>query len=235
MKERVNTMTESRMPFYNWQPESPDQRDLVFRTSPQILWSLPDTVDLRNGCPPVYKQESLGNTTVNAVSAAVEFALRRQNPSYNFMQSPLFSTNTPEYDNFSAEIRDCIKMLNRQGLNPTAGKQRMLRYHRIDKSLNYVRACLAEGFPFVFGFSVYEDLENETVAKTGKLNMPGDNTPLHGGLAALCVGYDDKTERFLVRNSWGSDWGMEGYFTMPYDYMDNQSLSDSFWTIRVEA
>ena len=48
----------------------------------------------------------------------------------------------------------------------------------------------------------------------------------------LGVGYDDKKKRFLVRNSWGSGWGMKGYFTMPYPYLADRNLSDDFWTVR---
>lgn len=48
----------------------------------------------------------------------------------------------------------------------------------------------------------------------------------------LAVGYDEQRERMLVRNSWGVDWGIEGYFTMPYDYISNDNLADDFWTIR---
>jgi C1A family cysteine protease len=53
-----------------------------------------------------------------------------------------------------------------------------------------------------------------------------------GGHAVMAVGYDDATQRFLIRNSWGSAWGLQGYFTMPYDYLHNRNLSDDFWTIR---
>jgi C1A family cysteine protease len=49
----------------------------------------------------------------------------------------------------------------------------------------------------------------------------------------LAVGYDDSQQRFIARNSWGDKWGMAGYFTMPYAYLTQSSLSDDFWTIRV--
>jgi C1A family cysteine protease len=51
----------------------------------------------------------------------------------------------------------------------------------------------------------------------------------------MAVGYDDKPQRFLVRNSWGAEWGQEGYFTIPYAYLTNSNLSDDFWTIRLIA
>ena len=95
-----------------------------------------------------------------------------------------------------------------------------------------MKQCLAEGYPFVFGFSVYESFESPAVAKSGKLNLPKAGEKQLGGHAVMAVGYDDATKRFLIRNSWGSDWGLKGCFTMPYDYAANANLADDFWTLR---
>jgi C1A family cysteine protease len=62
--------------------------------------------------------------------------------------------------------------------------------------------------------------------------MPQSGERVLGGHAVLAVGYKDSEQRFIVRNSWGSSWGMEGYFTMPYRYLDDRNLSDDFWVIR---
>jgi len=68
---------------------------------------------------------------------------------------------------------------------------------------------------------------------SGKLNMPKKSEQSIGGHAVVAVGYDDKAKRFTVRNSWGADWGINGYFTMPYDYLLDENLADDFWTLRI--
>jgi C1A family cysteine protease len=151
-----------------------------------------------------------------------------------------------------AAIRDGVKSLVKLGVCPEkqwpyniarftakppnacykeAAKRQITSYHRI-VTLQQMKQCLAEGYPFVFGFTVYEGFESAAVAKTGKLQLPKLSEKNLGGHAVCAVGYDDATKRFLVRNSWGTDWGINGYFTMPYDYASNNNLADDFWTIR---
>ena len=69
------------------------------------------------------------------------------------------------------------------------------------------------------------------VAKTGEVPLPPRGEQLIGGHAVLAVGYDDKIQRFIVRNSWGTGWGMKGYYTMPYGYLTDPGLSRDFWAI----
>jgi C1A family cysteine protease len=114
-----------------------------------------------------------------------------------------------------------------------ATKHQAVLYERVVQHITQLQACLAGGYPFVFGFSVYESFESDTVARSGRVPMPKANEPLLGGHAVLAVGYDDAKRQFLVRNSWGTGWGMRGYFTMPYDYLFDSNLSDDFWTVKL--
>jgi C1A family cysteine protease len=251
---------EHRVLRSGWVPDLPDHRDFAYQAPRPVLKKLPKKVDLRHQCPPVYDQGQLGSCTANAIGAAFEFELKKANGKDDFMPSRLFiyyneraMEHTVKSDS-GAQIRDGIKSVNKQGVctetmwpyninkfasKPKAScytsalKHQVLSYHRVPTTLNEMKGCLAEGYPFVFGFTVYEAFESEQVAKTGKLNMPKPNEQVVGGHAVMAVGYDDAQQRFTIRNSWGPDWGMKGYFTMPYEYLLNDNLSDDFWTIRI--
>jgi C1A family cysteine protease len=153
-----------------------------------------------------------------------------------------------------AMIRDGIKAVAKQGVCPEADypyviskfrnkpsaqaykdalDHQALTYYRVQPTLAQMLGCLAAGFPFVFGFSVYESFESATVAKTGKVPMPKSGESQLGGHAVLAVGFDDTQKRFIVRNSWGVKWGLKGYFTMPMAYLLDPNLSADFWTVRL--
>ena len=52
-----------------------------------------------------------------------------------------------------------------------------------------------------------------------------------GGHCVVLMGYDDGSRHFIVRNSWGPDWGDKGYFYMPYEYVFRKDLSDDLWMV----
>ncbi|MBS1686833.1 MAG: C1 family peptidase [Bacteroidetes bacterium] len=248
--------------WYGWQPDLPDHRDLKYLAPARITQKLPVKVDLRPQCPEVYEQGQLGSCTANAIAAAFEFGQLKQNAANAFMPSRLFIyynerviENTVNSD-AGAQIRDGIKSVNTIGVCPekmwpysdksdlfakkptpscytAAANHQVLSYQRVSRDLAQMKACLAQGYPFVFGFSVYSAFESDAVAKSGKLNMPAKSEQQEGGHAVLAVGYDDAAKRFIVRNSWGADWGLQGYFTMPYAYLMSENLADDFWTIRI--
>ncbi len=254
----MTTPTPRRIKRYGWVPDLPDRRDHLFAAPPAILTDLPSSVDLREQCPKeIYDQGHLGSCTANAIGAAFEFGLLKQGLP-DFMPSRLFIyynervvLGTEETDS-GAMIRDGIKSVAKQGVcteeswpyditrfteKPSdacyqeALDNRVRAYQRVTRRLDQLKGCLAQGFPFVFGFLVYPSFETADVARTGTVPMPGEDESPLGGHAVLAVGYDDATGRFLVRNSWGADWGDDGHFTLPYEYLTNRGLSSDFWAL----
>jgi C1A family cysteine protease len=109
----------------------------------------------------------------------------------------------------------------------------VLSYRRLSADLRSMQSCLASGLPFVFGFSVYESFMSDAVMASGVVPMPDYSEQQVGGHAVLAVGYDMARRAFLVRNSWGTGWGLVGYCWMPFDYLSSPDLADDRWSIRL--
>lgn len=240
---------------YGWRPDVPDQRDLMYSKIIRIPKKLPQRTDISTDCSAVEDQGELGSCTANAIAGNIEFIEKKSSRTFQDKSRLFIYYNERAIEGHVSEdsgatLRDGIKVCARYGacdeciwpyriqefaVKPDKdayadGRKHLITsYHRIT-TLDEMRACLAGGFPFVFGFAVYESFETREVARTGIVNMPARSERMIGGHAVMAVGYDDKIGRFLVRNSWGKNWGINGYFTMPYQYV--QALADDFWTIR---
>ncbi|QZN98176.1 peptidase [Symbiopectobacterium purcellii] len=112
-----------------------------------------------------------------------------------------------------------------------ASRYVITRYERVRQDISHLKNCLAGGTPFVFGFTVYDSWLNGTIPPPTQIPMPEQKDRPVGGHAVLCVGYDDRTQLFRIRNSWGASVGEKGYFLMPYDYMIHPHLASDFWVI----
>jgi C1A family cysteine protease len=238
---------------YHWTRDTVDNRDHVF--APRLS-SLPTSVDLRNNCSPVEDQGDLGSCTGNAIAGIMEYLARKARKTtdvsrlFIYYQERLLE-GTVNYDS-GAYIRDGIKAVNKYGVptenlwpydvrkytyRPTqaaytnAATRKAVSYQ---KCANFaaVKSALAQGYPVVIGFDVYESFESDTVARTGMMPMPNKaREQLLGGHAVTIVGYNDTTQRFIVRNSWGTSWGDHGYFYMPYGVIQDTTMSSDFWII----
>jgi C1A family cysteine protease len=243
--------------YYGWVPDLPDYRDVLFKAVRPLPPKLPDAVDLRPMCSTIEDQGALGSCTANALAGALEFLERKD--GFPFVElSRLFIyynerliEKTVNSDS-GAMLRDGIKSLAKEGVcpetdwpyiisqftkKPTSSCYREAKDHQITSyqrilTIDEMLACLAEGFPFVFGFTVYESFESTHVRKTGHVELPKNGERVLGGHAVLAIGYRLQEQRFTVRNSWGTGWGQKGYCTMPFEYLADRNLSDDFWVIR---
>ena len=105
----------------------------------------------------------------------------------------------------------------------------------IETELELWKQTLAEGYPISFCLNTFESFDSANKNR-GRVPMPkpSDNVrETHGWHAMLCVGYSDPDKVFIVRNSWGKEWGDKGYCYIPYDYVINQDFNghDS-WIIK---
>jgi len=230
-------------------PAIPDTSDL--RANPWIY-------------PVPYDQGSLGSCTGNGVAYVDKYAEQasqavRTCPVAD--RSRLFIYFYERYiegtvgQDAGAAIRDGIKALNRYGAPseaiwpyvikkfktaPTAaarkeaGLHKATTYGRVARSWDTICRTLVS-FPMVFGFTVYDSFESDAVAQTGMVPMPAKGEGVLGGHCVVAIGYDRLKGLVLVRNSWGTGWGLSGHCWMPKEYLLDSNLSDDFWVVQVAA
>ncbi len=129
-----------------------------------------------------------------------------------------------------------------------AQNYRAISYYRLDppgttvvQLLDRIKTNLASGLPAMFGFTVYTSLSQ--ASKTGRIPFPTSVEKVSGGHAVVVVGYNDDLTiqnsssgtqpsqgALLIRNSWGSGWGEQGYGWLPYEYV-RKGLAVDWWSL----
>lgn len=261
-----------RVARLGWVRDLPDPRDHVYSAPLQLLQQLPQSVDLRPQCPPVYDQGQIGSCTANAIAGAIQFDRLKSGEQPGFVPSRLFIYYNERameghtgYDS-GAQIRDGIKSVTqlgvcpetewpyddtpatsdggpfppgaRDGEKPTpqcyqdALRYRAVQYRRLYQLQSQLKGCLAEGYPFVLGITVFPSFWSADGQQAVVTPLPSANEAPVGGHAVLAVGYDNAKGWFIVRNSWGPTAADQGYFYLPYEYALDGQLASDFWTIR---
>ena len=133
-----------------------------------------------------------------------------------------------------------------------ASNYQAMRYYRLD-DLEDIWRSLAQGHPVAFGFTCYESMDSAENYESGRIPYPGRYEQSTGGHAVLAVGYydrgynledepnekDDGDGYLIIRNSWGAEWGQDGYGFLPYRYIQGHGdrediydpLSEDYWTM----
>lgn len=238
-----------------WHPGLPKQKPFMYFPQRGAV-GIPASVDLQSKCPKIYDQGNLGSCTAQAAAALSHFIMKKYNLA-GFTPSRLaiyywerVMEGTVNVDS-GASLSDAIYVLTNNGspheslwwynISKFAVKpnQKVVTdgvHHKIKAGLSvtqdlfHMKSCLAEGFPFIFGFTVYDSFESQTVATTGIMPIPKPGEQILGGHAVMAVGYDDGKQMFKIRNSWGTGWGLGGHFWMPYSYIQDSNYVSDLWT-----
>ena len=244
---------------YGWRRDLCDLRDVKYIAK---TYDNTQYYDMRSYCPAIYNQGNLGSCTANSIAFLYEFDEMKQKEASIFTPSRLFiyynernMEHTTGYDS-GASIRDGIKSINTIGVCPEnmwkydiskftdkptencyteAKNHRSVQYSNVTQQKDHILSALSEGNVIAFGFTVFESFEKGSVKDGGIMTMPKDTEKSLGGHAVAIVGNIniEGTDYFIVRNSWGTEWGDNGYFYMPYDFALNSDYCSDFWVVKV--
>eukprot|EP00669_Euglena_mutabilis_P011335 TRINITY_DN5989_c0_g1_i1.p1 TRINITY_DN5989_c0_g1~~TRINITY_DN5989_c0_g1_i1.p1 ORF type:complete len:266 (+),score=61.91 TRINITY_DN5989_c0_g1_i1:26-799(+) len=240
------------MPKYNLRAELlshiPKLTADQFSTAPSD-----DGVDLTPGMPPVFNQGELGSCSANALAAAMAYDDNSMIGSRLFLYYNERTLENTVADDSGAALSDGVKALNPKGLcsedlwpysdDPDTFQQpppqecydaalahEATTYNHVEASEEAIKAALSSGYPVVVGIYVFESFESDDVAQTGTVPLPQPDEQNLGGHAVVCVGYT--ADSWIMRNSWGPDWGSQGNFTLPLSYLTDPNLCiTDYWVI----
>ena len=221
--------------------DKPDERDFYYKSS---VKSFRENVDLREWASIVEDQGHIGSCLGNAITNAYELLLKKDYPDQFAELSRLFVYyNARELEGSTAEdegasVRDGIKAVSKKGIcteqlwpydiekfddKPTEecyidAKQRLIKnYQKITLVYDMVDA-LNHNNPIVLGMEIFNGFM--TLSKEDStVYMPMYQLASVGGHAVCLVGYDLPANLFLAKNSFGTDWGDNGYCWIPFAYV----------------
>ena len=107
------------------------------------------------------------------------------------------------------------------------------KYKSVPRSLTDFKRVLSNKQTIAFGFAVFRGFVSQEVTDTGIVSPPDPSQIIpNEGHEVLAVGYlEDHPQHCLCRNSWGTSWGMDGYFLMPWSVLLDPTFSGDFRTI----
>lgn len=199
------------------------------------------------------------NCVANSACTCFRYEVAQLTNNFDFVPSRLFEYYNArllqgwENEDSGAYIRDGFKAMNKYGLclektwpyitskfaskPPTEAyneglKNVTVKYASVVQNLQIIKETLVAGAAVSFGFDVYSSFYGSWSNTTGIMPIPKSGENLLGGHAVVICGFSDSKQCFLIQNSWGYNWGLNGKFWMPYSYALNPSKADDFWAIQ---
>lgn len=224
-------------------------------TLPPVQGIMPAKVDLRNLCSSIPDQYDLMSCTAFAVGNGMREFLQAKRNEKRVSLSPMFLyyetrrlRERTDQDS-GATITDTMKALAGAGIatetlwpydtlvydkKPTDQAYRSAKTWRTAGAVQLaglpdIKKALYKNQVVAFGMILYHTFQDVGADGMMPAHKPGDI--FVGGHAVAAVGYDDKRQVLILRNSFGEAWGDHGYFYMPYSYITPENVMD-IWTIK---
>lgn len=223
--------------------------ELKFNETYQAKEVKDKSVNLREYFTKVKDQGQIGACTVFAISSIYEYILKRYSGeetdlSESFVYYNVRHLDGKELEDTGSSYQDVIASIGTQGicteslhpytslLSNAPSDEAYLdgEKRRITKALNVnikeddIKSAIQEGYPVAISLKIYDSFNTTTgfVKRPTKSEIESADFGYH---AMVIVGYSDDTKFFVVRNSWGKEFGDNGYCYIPYSYICDPELN----------
>jgi C1A family cysteine protease len=242
----------------NWRPSPFDIRDLKSTRHLDAPVDLPNDFILPINVP-IYDQLDQGSCVSNSACVCYRYEYFELMNSFNFEPSRQYLyynirdiEGSTEYDS-GAYVRDAFKALSKQGLatektwpykssnltiKPSDKAYQegldnlVIKYASVKQDLETIKRTIFSGAAISFGFTVFSSfMSGNWDYSSGIMPIPKKNETIEGGHAVTIIGWDDTKKAFHIQNSWGTSWGQQGKFWMPYSFLLDPQIADDFWCI----
>lgn len=205
----------------------------------------------------VYNQGKTKSCTAHALCAAYKLCLKKQgfrvfDPSRLFLYYNTRDRNRDIHEDNGASLCNSVMALNCLGVceekdwpfssnkaivtsrppescYSAARENNLCQYYRLEQDINHFKACLiSDECPFVFTFNVSKNF-NAVTRMTGVMPWPDEAT--NKAHSVMATGFDDDSKHIIALNSWGEDFGKDGYFRVPYEIILHPEICFDFWKI----
>ena len=254
----------SALPVRGYRYKAPPVAARRFASSSAGVSRLPPKVDLRPQMTAVENQGQTNSCAANATAGAYEYLVKRHFGEDAYDVSRMFiyynarKLEGDDVEDQGTALQDVIAGLQQNGAcseetwpfeeervneephgeaYDEASQFVVEEAEIVPVDLDAWKTALAAGNPIIFGCQLYDSFDRQK--RPGLVPMPTkqeSSRDSHGAHAMLCVGYSDPDEMFIVRNSWGPEWGDKGYCYIPYRYLmdERHNLGDTWILKRIE-
>ncbi len=203
-----------------------------------------ESIDMSDRFAPVRNQGKQGSCAAFAVASVIE-ALRRDSRRYSpaFLYWTARDRKNAADSDAGSSLYDIIKAATDKGvcteesmpynadiftLAPTeaaiseARGCMLIEARTVEPNLRDIKSALADGFPVIIASKIFDSFSD---TNSGFVRHPssaeladGSRSDGHGNHAMVVCGFSDKERILIVRNSWGKEFGKNGYCYIPYSY-----------------
>lgn len=228
-----------------------DHGELFSKYEPKPSSALPKSADLKRYFPPIKNQGKQGACSSFSLTSVFEYFLNNETQIKDDMSEAYVYYNAREIQGDTsidegANLYNVIRGMADKGVcleelcpydpavfdkRPSDDAYEDGKEHTVSTATDVpvtveaVKSAINDGYPVVGCFRIFNSLQDNT---NGYIPLPTDEErrqEKESFHAMVICGYNDRHGHFIVRNSWGTDFGDNGYCYLPYSYLRDSDLT----------